>query len=455
MPSGLADGAAPGRGARASRRRSRGRSSSGAPESSNWPPGSSDMVPPASPSRPLQGDDVVALHDRLPAEAVRSGLPAARECRAGPHRERAAACRCGRRTSRARCRCASARVGFAPAAIQAIEVVARAHGRGRRAVLAGGHRGYLSRSLRRRRSPPWHGGGLLLVYKPRPRTSHARSASQRQSPSTAFTRARAATAAVSARRMRGPSEMRVTNGWRQQRRARPRRSRPRVRSARPADPAAGGQRRDRVGAAALPRRRRRACASASQAASTRSSFRGSPTSGMRRMPHCSAASMALARMRSRLTRSRPVWLRQHRRQPRQRPSRSPSAPCSRGGHASAAQTDSRCRGRAAAAAPASRSAARRRACPRRRSRARHSPSRPLKTRSASPSLQPQHVSEIVGLLAEQATTAPAQSAVDDRDAGVEVVAVGHVPVIARADRGLQRAERIPLVPGRIAAAVTR
>ncbi len=43
--------------------------SSGAPDSSNWPPGSRLMLPPSSPSGALQGDDLVALHDRLPAEA--------------------------------------------------------------------------------------------------------------------------------------------------------------------------------------------------------------------------------------------------------------------------------------------------------------------------------------------------------------------------------------------------
>ena len=43
---------------------------SGAPDSSNWPPGSSDTVPPSALAvGALQGDDVVALHDRLPAEA--------------------------------------------------------------------------------------------------------------------------------------------------------------------------------------------------------------------------------------------------------------------------------------------------------------------------------------------------------------------------------------------------
>ena len=58
------------------------------------------------------------------------------------------------------------------------------------------------------------------------------------------------------------------------------------------------------------------CASASQPASTASSFSGSSTVGTRSTPHCSAASMALARMRSMLTRSATVSPRQHRRQPR-------------------------------------------------------------------------------------------------------------------------------------------
>ena len=44
----------------------------GAPDSSNWPPGSSEIAPPPVTSE--QADDVRALHDRLPAEQVLHAL---------------------------------------------------------------------------------------------------------------------------------------------------------------------------------------------------------------------------------------------------------------------------------------------------------------------------------------------------------------------------------------------
>ena len=69
--------------------------------------------------RPLQRDDLVALEDRLPAEARDQRLHQRARCCARPRRGRASACRYERRTSRARCRSATARLGFSPAAIHA------------------------------------------------------------------------------------------------------------------------------------------------------------------------------------------------------------------------------------------------------------------------------------------------------------------------------------------------
>ena len=47
---------------------SRRRSVSGAPDSSNWPPGSSDIAP--LPGRADQSDHVALVEDRFPAERV-------------------------------------------------------------------------------------------------------------------------------------------------------------------------------------------------------------------------------------------------------------------------------------------------------------------------------------------------------------------------------------------------
>ncbi len=118
------------------------RFSSGAPESSNWPPGSSDTVAIGSLVRPPERDDVVAFDDRQPAVA-----------RDQRFEDRADAARAvvGNRAQvvgveddllvlgadapfRRRLRSGRDPVD---------EIGARAHDRGRRTVLAGRHRAFL------------------------------------------------------------------------------------------------------------------------------------------------------------------------------------------------------------------------------------------------------------------------------------------------------------------------
>ena len=130
-----------------------------------------------------------------------------------------------------------------------------------------------------------------------------------QSPSVAWMSASAATAAVSARKMRGPRLRRTTRetpkGSRRARRCRSRlpaqsagrRRRPRVRFASASSGLAGlrllvAEHEEAVG---------RPVASASPSGST------GAISGAQITPHCSQASIALARRRSKLTRATWVW----------------------------------------------------------------------------------------------------------------------------------------------------
>ena len=87
------------------------------------------------------------------------------------------------------------------------------------------------------------------------------------------------------------------------------------------------------------RRKRSSVRSAGHAARSAASFTGAATSGTARIPHCSAASMTLARIRSMLSRSRLGTLGQDRLKDGSRPSRQPFAPYNRAGRASAARTD--------------------------------------------------------------------------------------------------------------------
>ena len=73
----------------------------------------------ALPLRPLQRDDIVALDDRLPAEATDHLLHQRADAVRARHRGSARWCRYGTGTSRAPCRSASCALGFSPAAIQA------------------------------------------------------------------------------------------------------------------------------------------------------------------------------------------------------------------------------------------------------------------------------------------------------------------------------------------------
>ena len=138
----------------------------------------------------------------------------------------------------------------------------------------------------------------------------------RQSPSRALTSASAATAAVSARMIRGPRDSAVTNGLAISMSRSPRQSRLPVRSARRAARARSRRAPATGSLMAASSSQKMSVRAASHSASAFSSGTGSLTSGTRSTPHCSAASMALARIRSRLTRSAIVRWVMHGRQPR-------------------------------------------------------------------------------------------------------------------------------------------
>ena len=115
-------------------RRRRGR-----PDSSNWPPGSRLDVAAQLAVRPLQRNDLAALEDRLPAEAGDEGLHQRADASLARRRGPASVCRCGTRTSRARCRSAN-HSGLCARRDPADQVVARAHERAWRAFFTGRHR---------------------------------------------------------------------------------------------------------------------------------------------------------------------------------------------------------------------------------------------------------------------------------------------------------------------------
>jgi len=108
---------------------------------------------------PLQGDDVLPLHDRLPAEAGDQPFHEGAHAALALVGNGDAACRCRTGTSRARCRCAKRAQASSPPR-SGDEVIARAHGWGRCAVLAGGH--WADRSRWRGSVPRWHRGGTLV-----------------------------------------------------------------------------------------------------------------------------------------------------------------------------------------------------------------------------------------------------------------------------------------------------
>ena len=162
--------------------------SSGAPDSSNWPPGSRrDVAGPAG-----QRDDVVVLVHRLPAEALQAPEQGA-DAASAPHRA------CGEgspgrsRTSRARCRCATC-VGRLVSLLDIFDQLALAGDR------------FAARLGRSR-----HLWANLSDCGNR-RKNHLAGGRSRPSPRSACQQARAAIAAVSARSTRGPRPTGVTNG---------------------------------------------------------------------------------------------------------------------------------------------------------------------------------------------------------------------------------------------------
>ena len=115
----------------------------------------------------------------------------------------------------------------------------------------------------------FRGGRIAPLASTFARPRNMAGSQERQSPSVALTRARAATAAVSARIMRGPSEIGRTKGWAQSS-ARSSSSNP---PSGPISTASGrrpfaGERRKRRGDAAPPRRQKIRSRSASQSASS-------------------------------------------------------------------------------------------------------------------------------------------------------------------------------------------
>ena len=140
--------------------------------------------------------------------------------------------------------------------------------------------------------------------------------------------------------------------------ARRRRSRPRVRSGSPRAPPAPRRRAPTAPRRSADRRRsRRTSAAAAPRASRSSSCRDRSARALRARVSrsvCSAASIALARRRSTLTRSTDGVTRQHRLQDRRRRARSPSRRCSRCARASPARSRARRRARAPARACARR-----------------------------------------------------------------------------------------------------
>jgi hypothetical protein len=119
-----------------------------------------------------------------------------------------------------------------------------------------------------------------------------------QSPIVACTRASAATAAVSARRMRGPSGIAVTKGSARSRRRSSSEKPPSGPISRPSLLSVMARRAGRglLMAESSSQKISRRCLS--HPASSGSSFRTASTSGTARIPHCSAASTALAWSRS-------------------------------------------------------------------------------------------------------------------------------------------------------------
>ena len=133
-----------------------------------------------------QRDDLAAFLDRLPAELGQADQQVADAARLVPRR-RAMIARADRRTSHARCRCAT------PRAASRRPKRSTADRRGSRS--AGSRTGRCAWSLRSRPSAPRIRASIPLMVD---------SETYRQSPAAAIHAATAASAAVSARRMRGP-----------------------------------------------------------------------------------------------------------------------------------------------------------------------------------------------------------------------------------------------------------
>ena len=161
--------------------------------------------------RALQRDDVGAFLDRLPAVARDQAPPSARGCRARPRMGPACSVSVVEHELLVLGADAPARLGLQPAAIQPMRsALPVTSGEGALAsrvdMQQNGPYRKTTSAVATASEIPRYGGGSRLLQAPR---LLSRSA---QSPSTAFTSARAAIAAVSARMIRGPSATAVTYG---------------------------------------------------------------------------------------------------------------------------------------------------------------------------------------------------------------------------------------------------